>query len=233
MSCKCANLYNRQLPGFEKKVSTFHDLCLMLSLEYRLIYMSYKGLPRGLSGSHLPANVRDSGNTGSMAALGRFPGEGNGNSCQYSCLRNLMDRATWQTAVHSITKQSKASLLSDWACTCMSEQKWNIVMWSFMLLIISSLPILPISGLRKWRGEAGCRRTPWVCSIKLFTLSSHRLPVDLLESFNLCIEMVSNASGIQPWLYIRRMCMCVCVLHACTYCGGLKDTDIKALFQIY
>ena len=31
------------------------------------------------------------GNVGSIPGLGRFPGEGNGNPLQYSCLRNPMD----------------------------------------------------------------------------------------------------------------------------------------------
>ena len=33
-----------------------------------------------------------------------FPGEGNGNPLQYSCLGNLMNREGWQTMVHGITK---------------------------------------------------------------------------------------------------------------------------------
>ena len=31
-------------------------------------------------------------------------GKGNGNSLQYSCLENLMDRGAWQAAVHEVTK---------------------------------------------------------------------------------------------------------------------------------
>ena len=34
--------------------------------------------------------------------LGRYPGEGNGNPLQYSCLENPMDRGAWQAAVHGI-----------------------------------------------------------------------------------------------------------------------------------
>ena len=32
------------------------------------------------------------GDVGSVPRLGRSPGEGNGNSLQYSCMENLMDR---------------------------------------------------------------------------------------------------------------------------------------------
>ena len=38
---------------------------------------------------NLPANE---GNIGSIPGLGRFPGVGNGNPLQYSCLENSMDR---------------------------------------------------------------------------------------------------------------------------------------------
>ena len=36
------------------------------------------------------------GDTDSIPGLGRSPGGGNGNSLQYSCLENPMDRETWQ-----------------------------------------------------------------------------------------------------------------------------------------
>ena len=32
------------------------------------------------------------------------PGEGNGNSLQYSCLRNPLDTGTWWVTVHGVTK---------------------------------------------------------------------------------------------------------------------------------
>jgi len=34
--------------------------------------------------------------------LGRYPGEGNSNPLQYSCLKNPMDRGTWQATVLGI-----------------------------------------------------------------------------------------------------------------------------------
>ena len=35
---------------------------------------------------------------------GRFPGAGNGNPLQYSCLENSMDRGAWQVTVHGVAK---------------------------------------------------------------------------------------------------------------------------------
>ena len=43
---------------------------------------------------NLPASAGDTRDTGSIPGLGRSPGEGNGNSLQYSCLENSMDRGS-------------------------------------------------------------------------------------------------------------------------------------------
>ena len=39
-----------------------------------------------------PANVRDTGDMGSITGLGRSPGGGHGSPLQYSCLENSVDR---------------------------------------------------------------------------------------------------------------------------------------------
>ena len=43
-----------------------------------------------------PANARDSG---LIPGSGRYPGEGNGNSPQYPCLGNPVDRGAWWTVL--------------------------------------------------------------------------------------------------------------------------------------
>ena len=48
-----------------------------------------------------PANERD---TSLIPGLGRSPGEGNGNSLQYSCLENPKDRGAWRAPLHGVTK---------------------------------------------------------------------------------------------------------------------------------
>ena len=40
----------------------------------------------------LPANAGDSRDSSSIPGSGIFPGEGNGNPLQYSCLENPMER---------------------------------------------------------------------------------------------------------------------------------------------
>ena len=59
------------------------------------------GFPRG---SEVKASACNSGDLGSIPGSGRFPGEGNGNPLQYSCLENPMDRGTWWATVHGVVK---------------------------------------------------------------------------------------------------------------------------------
>ena len=51
---------------------------------------------------NLPPNARD---VGLIPGLGRHPGEENGNPFQCSCLENPMDRGTWQSIIHGVTKE--------------------------------------------------------------------------------------------------------------------------------
>ena len=60
------------------------------------------GFPGGAVVKNLPANA---GDVGSIPWLGRFPGEGNGNLVQYSCLKSFMDRGAWW-GVHGGLKES-------------------------------------------------------------------------------------------------------------------------------
>ena len=64
---------------------------------------------------NLPADAGDSGDMSLIPELERSPGEGNGNSIQYSCLENPMDRGAWWATVHGVAKSRIG--LSDFAFT--------------------------------------------------------------------------------------------------------------------
>ena len=55
-------------------------------------------------GSDSKESACSAGDPGLIPGLGRFPGEGNGNPLQYSCLGNPMDRGAWQAAIHGVAK---------------------------------------------------------------------------------------------------------------------------------
>ena len=54
---------------------------------------------------NLPANAKDMRHyISSIPGSGRSPGEGHGNSLQYSCLENPVDRGAWWAIVHGVAK---------------------------------------------------------------------------------------------------------------------------------
>ena len=59
--------------------------------------------PGGSVVKNPPANA---GDAGSIPGWGRSPGEGNGNSLQYSCLENPINKGGWWATVHGVAKES-------------------------------------------------------------------------------------------------------------------------------
>ena len=59
------------------------------------------GLPKWLGAKE---STCQAGDLGSIPRLGRFPGEGNANSLQCSCLGNPMDRGGWWAAISGVAK---------------------------------------------------------------------------------------------------------------------------------
>ena len=53
---------------------------------------------------NLLVNAGDIRDSGSIPGSGRFPGVGDGNIFQYSCLENPMDRGAWQATVHGVAQ---------------------------------------------------------------------------------------------------------------------------------
>ena len=60
--------------------------------------------------------LANAGDTSSIPGLGRFPGGGNGNPLQYSCLKNSMDKRSlagsspWGHKESDMTEQLKAHI---------------------------------------------------------------------------------------------------------------------------
>ena len=61
-----------------------------------------QGLPGGAVVKNPPANAGDTRDAGLLPGSGRSHAVENGNSFQYSCLENSMDREAW--LVHGVTK---------------------------------------------------------------------------------------------------------------------------------
>ena len=63
-----------------------------------------KGFPGGAVIKNPLANAGNTRDVVSVPGLGRYPGMGNGNSLQYSCLENSMDRGAWWALAHRVAK---------------------------------------------------------------------------------------------------------------------------------
>ena len=63
-----------------------------------------RGFPGGANGKESACQCRRHRTVSSAPGTGRSPGEGNGNSLQYSCLENPMDRGAWRATVRGAAK---------------------------------------------------------------------------------------------------------------------------------
>ena len=61
-----------------------------------------RGSPVAQTVKNQPANAGGVGDTGLIPGTGRFPGGGNGNPLQYSCLENPMCRGVWGVTVQGV-----------------------------------------------------------------------------------------------------------------------------------
>ena len=73
---------------------------------------------------NLPANAGDVRDQGSIPGLGRSPGEGNGNSLQYSCLEKPMERGAWWATIYR--SQRVGHNWSDWEYDALGPDELGI-----------------------------------------------------------------------------------------------------------
>ena len=89
----------------------FKDPIITIVMRYRQIlfdstYKRHLDFPGGWVVKNVPANAGDSGLTPGSR---RSPGEGNGDSLQYSCLGNPTARGAWWPIVHGVAKESETT----------------------------------------------------------------------------------------------------------------------------
>ena len=64
----------------------------------------YRYIPSDPVGEESTCNAGGTGDVGLITGLGRFPGRGNGNPLQCSCLENCMDWGAWKATLHGVAK---------------------------------------------------------------------------------------------------------------------------------
>ena len=93
----------------EKLVANPGGLYLPTSMKFKVVfsgssplflgkeYLVFRGFPGGSVVKNPPTNE---GDAGFIPGSGRYPGEGNGNPLQYSCLGNPLDGEAWWATVY-------------------------------------------------------------------------------------------------------------------------------------
>ena len=97
-------------------------------------YLSKSGFPCDSEVKNPPANAGNSEDADSMPETGRYPGGGNGNPLQYSCLENLMDRGDWWVTVSGVTK-SQTQLNNGAGTSCTSQNQQSHMCCINMILV--------------------------------------------------------------------------------------------------
>ena len=72
-----------------------------LALKADSSLLCHWGFPSGSVGKESACNA---GDAGLIPGSGRSLGGGHGNSLQYSCLEDPMDRGAWRAIVHGVAK---------------------------------------------------------------------------------------------------------------------------------
>ena len=84
---------------YGNELSPIHWFVLLFTLVW-----THWSFPGGAGSKEPPCQCRRHRRRGFYPGSGRFPGEGNGNPLQYSCLENPMDRGAWWATVHRVAK---------------------------------------------------------------------------------------------------------------------------------
>ena len=71
--------------------------------------VTYLGFPGGTSGKEPTCQCRRHRRLELDPWSGKIPGGGDGNSLQYPCLGNPMDRRAWRAMVHRVAKRSNTT----------------------------------------------------------------------------------------------------------------------------
>ena len=160
--------------------------------------MKWKGFP---GSSEVKASICNAGDLGLIPGSGRFPGEGNGNPLQYSCLENPMDGGAWWTIVYGITEsdmterlhffiQPGISVSDKWYCidSVYLPENWIPILWKIAFnvpwrLSCSSLTAGMIKGLKGVLARCGEMGVSTFLG-KLASCSSFRKEIFLCKEHN-------------------------------------------------
>ena len=113
--------------------------------------MCQLGFPGSTAVKNPPVNAGDTGDPGSIPASGRYPGEGNGDRLQYSCLGNTMDRGAWRATIHGVAKELDTTKHAG-----MCQLLAITVLWGYAASFHVRIPRGPHNSYQNWPSSFPC-----------------------------------------------------------------------------
>ena len=134
----------------------------------------------------------------SIPGSGRSPEEGNGNSLQYSCLENPMDRGAWWDTVHRVTKSW--TRLSNFTFTFHFHPDFPL--WN---------PLPPSQSIKFGHSICACMHTHTLSlhhtHTHTYTLTHLALDNQSRDGSVIPTEPVSLSPEIFAWRHLRIICL--------------------------
>ena len=115
------NLFIQSSLGFS---CITHNKAKFHTITIANIYIGTYRFPLRLSSKGSTCNAEVTGDRGSIPGSGRSPGGRHGNSFQYSCLENPVDRGAWRATFHGVTQsRTRLKRLSTHTCAHTHTEK--------------------------------------------------------------------------------------------------------------
>ena len=138
--------------------------------------------------SQVAANAGDVRDSGLILGWGRSSGEGHGNSLQYPCLENPMDRGAWWATVHKVTKS-----LHDWNDLAYKQYYIGRGRNSWSVCVVRSR----LQANREWSQEKKRRN---IYCVKL--CSRHSSNSNLAQIRNILSVLQMRTLGLREVMYL-------------------------------
>ena len=165
--------------------------------------------PNGSSSKYSKESTRSVGDTGSIHGRRKSSGGGNGNTFQYSCLGDLLDRRSWwaqslgsQRVGHNLATEHKPGIA---LCFKYLNSDCTYVLYLVMKLIVSLFFFLQksINGLIICYISGNCSVTHCVQLFATSCTAAHQGSLSLTISCQNLPKFMSNAlDAIQPSLLL-------------------------------
>ena len=155
-------------------------------------------------------SASNAGDWGSVPGLGRFPGEGNGDTLQYSCLENSMDRGAWQARAHGSQRVEHDWVTNTFTFTFF-PQITTLKIWHLPPFVLFKIPIYWVSKADMFLSAVSQRNLSTPETLKLKEKNNFSPPKILSRDSTIWLDVIV----LSPWV---KLCHSALKTHHYTIC---------------